>query len=142
MISENVRKFAENAVLPVATAIDRDDVFPKEVYAQLAELGLFGATLNEEAGGSGFDTVSLAIAMEELARCSGSVGNILAIPVEAVHLLYNSGNDRHKEFIPGILSGELIPATCVSEPEFGSDVASIVFTVTVSSNSEQKSESW
>ena len=86
MICENVRKFAENVVLPVATAIDRDDVFPKEIYAQLAELGLFGTTLHEEAGGSGFDTVSLAIAMEELARCSGSVGNILAIPVEAAHL--------------------------------------------------------
>ena len=88
-------------------------------------MGLFGTTLHEEAGGSGFDTVSLAIAMEELARCSGSVGNILAIPVEAVHLLYKYGNDRHKEFIPRILSGELIPATCVSEPDFGSDVASI-----------------
>ena len=125
MISESVRKFAESVVLPAATAIDRDDVFPKEIYAQLAELGLFGTTLHEEAGGSGFDTVSIAIAMEELARCSGSVGNILAIPVEAVHLIDKSGSDRHKEFIPGILSGELIPATCVSEPEFGSDVASI-----------------
>jgi len=125
MISESVRKFAESVVLPAATAIDRDDVFPKEIYAQLAELGLFGTTLHEEAGGSGFDTVSIAIAMEELARCSGSVGNILAIPVEAVHLIHNAGSDRHKEFIPGILSGELIPATCVSEPEFGSDVASI-----------------
>ncbi|MDP7241262.1 MAG: acyl-CoA dehydrogenase family protein [Rhodospirillales bacterium] len=125
MVGESVRKFAENAVLPAAAAIDRDDAFPTEIYARLAEMGLFGAGLPEEAGGSGFDTVTLAIAMEELARCSGSVGNIFAIPLEAARFLLDHGDDRHKELIPEVLGGELIPATCVSESDFGSDVASM-----------------
>ena len=86
MVGESVRKFALDAVLPAATAIDRDDAFPHAIYAGLAEMGLFGAGLPEDAGGSGFDTVALTIAMEELARCSGSVGNIFAIPLEAAAL--------------------------------------------------------
>ena len=125
MVGESVRKFALDAVLPAATAIDRDDAFPHAIYAGLAEMGLFGAGLPEDAGGSGFDTVTLTIAMEELARCSGSVGNIFAIPLEAARFLNDHGDDRHKEFIPGVLGGALIPATCVSEPDFGSDVASM-----------------
>ncbi|MDP6785849.1 MAG: acyl-CoA dehydrogenase family protein [Rhodospirillales bacterium] len=125
MVGETVRKFAEDTVLPAAAAIDRDDAFPNAIYAQLAEMGLFGAGLPEEAGGSGFDTVTLAIAMEELALCSGSVGNIFAIPLEAARFLLDHGDDRHKEFISPILGGEVIPATCVTEPDFGSDVASM-----------------
>jgi alkylation response protein AidB-like acyl-CoA dehydrogenase len=125
MVGESLRKFAEDAVLPAAAAIDRDDAFPEAIYAQLAEMGLFGAGLPEEAGGSGFDTVTLAIAMEELARCSGSVGNIFAIPLEAARFLLEHGDDRHKEFISPILGGAVIPATCVTEPDFGSDVASM-----------------
>ena len=125
MVGESVRKFAEDAVLPAAAAIDHDDVFPKEIYARLAEMGLFGAGLPEEEGGSAFDTVTLAIAMEELASCSGSVGNIFAIPLEAARFLHNHGDDCHKKNIPGVLGGKLIPATGVSEPDFGSDVASM-----------------
>ncbi len=125
MVGETVRKFAEDAVLPAAAAIDRDDAFPTDIYASLAEMGLFGAGVAEEAGGSGFDSITLAIAMEELARCSGSVGNIFAIPLEAARFLLDHGDDHHKGFIPGVLAGDLIPATCVSEPDFGSDVASM-----------------
>jgi alkylation response protein AidB-like acyl-CoA dehydrogenase len=125
MVGQTVRKFAEDAVLPAAAAIDRDDAFPTDIYASLAEMGLFGAGVAEEAGGSGFDSITLAIAMEELARCSGSVGNIFAIPLEAARFLLDHGDDHHKGFIPGVLAGDLIPATCVSEPDFGSDVASM-----------------
>ena len=125
MVGEMVRKFAEDAVLPAAAAIDREDAFPTDIYARLAEMGLFGAGLPEEAGGSNFDSITLAIAMEELARCSGAVGNILAIPLEAARFLLDHGDDHHKGFIPGVLAGDLIPATCVSEPDFGSDVASM-----------------
>ncbi len=125
MVGETMRRFAEDAVLPAAAAIDRDDAFPDQIYGRLAEMGLFGAGLPEKAGGSGFDTVTLVIAMEELARCSGSVGNIYAIPLEAARFLFDHGDDRHRGCIPGILAGELIPATCVSEPDFGSDVASM-----------------
>ena len=125
MARDMVRRFAEATVLPAAAEIDRTDEFPANIYRRLAEIGLFGASLPEPAGGSGFDTMAVAIAMEELARCSGSVGNIFAIPLEAARLLHDHGDDHHKALIPGILSGALIPATCVSEPDFGSDVASL-----------------
>ncbi|MGQ0664319.1 MAG: acyl-CoA dehydrogenase family protein [Pseudomonadota bacterium] len=123
MVRDTVRRFAETTVLPVAAAIDRDDRFPTEIYRQMAELGLFGGGLPESAGGSGFDTVAMAIAMEEMARCSGSAGNIFAIPVEAVRFLNEHGDGHHKSRISGIVAGDLIPATCASEPDYGSDVA-------------------
>jgi alkylation response protein AidB-like acyl-CoA dehydrogenase len=123
MVRDNVRRFAEARVLPAAAAIDREDAFPAEIYQAMADMGLFGSGLGEEAGGSGFDTVTLAIAMEELARCSGSVGNIFAIPVEAARFLDEYGSAAQKALIPDILSGRLIPASCATEPDFGSDVA-------------------
>lgn len=122
MVHDNVRKFAETTVLPAADAIDKEDVFFFAIYKAMAEMGLFGADLPEEAGGSGFDTVTVCIAMEELARCSGSVGNAYALPVEAARFLYEHGDEQQKAHIPSILSGQRIPATAISEPDFGSDV--------------------
>ena len=123
MLRETVRKYAEGSILPAAAAIDRDDVFPCEIYRGLAELGLFGVSLAEAAGGSGLDTTAACIAMEEIARCSGSVGNMFAIPVEAAQLLHEHGNEYHKSWIPRILDGSAISATAVTEPDAGSDVA-------------------
>jgi alkylation response protein AidB-like acyl-CoA dehydrogenase len=123
LVQESVRRFAEERVLPQAAAIDRDDVFPATLYREMAELGLFGIGLAEEAGGSGGDTLSTCIAMEELARCSGTIGNAFALPVEMARMLHEHGTDFHKSFIPGLLSAERIPATCVTEPDYGSDVA-------------------
>ena len=91
----------------------------------MADLGLFGICLREGAGGAGLDAVAACIAMEELARCSGAVANAFAIPVEAVLFFDQHGTETHKALIPQILSGEIIPATAVSEPDHGSDVAGI-----------------
>ena len=123
MLRDSVRKYAEGSILPAAAAIDRDDVFPREIYRGMADLGLFGVSLAEAAGGSGLDTTAACIAMEEIARCSGSVGNMFAIPVEAAQLLHEHGNDFHKSWIPKILDGSAISATAVTEPDAGSDVA-------------------
>ena len=123
MLRDSVRKYAEGSILPAAAAIDRDDAFPREIYRGMADLGLFGVSLAEAAGGSGLDTTAACIAMEEIARCSGSVGNMFAIPVEAAQLLHEHGNDFHKSWIPKILDGSAISATAVTEPDAGSDVA-------------------
>eukprot|EP01036_Dinobryon_divergens_P020895 gene20895-28670_t len=82
-LRDTARRFAEGEVLPRAAAIDREDKFDRVLYRGMAELGLFGVSLPEAAGGSGFDTVSTCLVMEELARCSGAIGNAFAIPVEA-----------------------------------------------------------
>ena len=124
-LRETARRFAEREVLPRAAAIDREDRFDRTLYKGMADLGLFGVALREEAGGAGMGAIGACIVMEEIARCSGAVGNAFAIPVEAALFLDHHGNERHKSFIPGILSGDIIPATAVTEPDHGSDVASL-----------------
>ena len=123
MVRDTVRRFAEDVVLPAAAAIDVDDVFPREIYRRLADQGLFDAGVPKTADGSGFDCVILAIAMEELARCSGSMGNACALPLEIARFLLDHGDAHHMDLVAGIVSGAVIPATAVSEPDHGSDVA-------------------
>ena len=122
-LRDSARRFAQTEILPRAAAIDRDDRFDRSLYKGMADLGLFGICLREGAGGAGLDAVAACIAMEELARCSGAVGNAYAIPVEAVLFFNQHGTETHKALIPEILGGKLIPATAVSEPDHGSDVA-------------------
>ncbi|TKT69648.1 acyl-CoA dehydrogenase family protein [Aquamicrobium sp. LC103] len=125
MLRDSVRRFSDEAVAPAASAIDRDDVFPRQLYREMAALGLFGVSLAPEAGGSGLDTTTACLVMEEIARGSGTLGNAYAIPVEAAHFLNEHGNEFHKGLIPGILSGDIIPATAATEPDCGSDVAAM-----------------
>jgi alkylation response protein AidB-like acyl-CoA dehydrogenase len=124
-LRDTARRFAEAEVLPRAAAIDREDVFDRTIYRGMAELGLFGTSLPEIAGGSGFDTVGTCLVMEELARCSGAIGNAFAIPVEAALFLHHHGNESQKALIPGILDGSILMATAMTEPDYGSDTASI-----------------
>lgn len=124
-LRDTARRFAEAEILPRAAAIDREDRFDRDLYKGMADLGLFGVCLREGAGGAGLDAVAACIAMEELARCSGAVANAFAIPVEAALFFDEHGQERHKAMIPAILSGNLIPATAVSEADHGSDVASL-----------------
>ncbi|RZM03675.1 MAG: acyl-CoA dehydrogenase [Variovorax sp.] len=124
-VRDTARRFAESEILPRAAAIDREDTFDRTLYRGMAALGLFGVSLPEDAGGSGLDTVSVCLAMEELARCSAAVGNAFAIPVEAALFLHHHGNASQKALIPGILDGSIVFATAMTEPDFGSDAASI-----------------
>lgn len=124
-LQDMTRRFAEKEILPRAARIDRDDVFDRDLYKGMADLGLFGVSLAEDAGGAGMGAIGACIAMEELARCSGAVANAFAIPVEAALFLHQHGNERQKALIPGILAGEIIPATAVTEPDHGSDVAGL-----------------
>ena len=128
MVRDTARKFSDEVIAPAAARIDRENVFPHDTYLALAELGLFGVALPEEAGGAGMDAVTACIVMEEIARGSGAVGNAFAIPVEAALFLHHHGSDRHKALIPGVLDGSVIPATAVTEADHGSDVASMTTT--------------
>ncbi|MET0969259.1 MAG: acyl-CoA dehydrogenase family protein [Tardiphaga sp.] len=124
-LRDTARRFARNEILPRAAAIDREDQFDRSLYKGMADLGLFGICLREAAGGAGLDTIAACIAMEELASCSGAVANAFAIPVEAALFFDQHGTEAHKALIPKILSGDIIPATAVSEADHGSDVAGI-----------------
>jgi short-chain 2-methylacyl-CoA dehydrogenase len=125
LLRDTVRQFALERVAPVAEELDRDKRFPYELVAELAELGLMGMTIPEEYGGGGTDTLSYAIAVEELTRIDSSV----AITVAAHHSLgtlpiYLFGSEEQKrEWLPELASGRKLAAFGLTEPDAGSDAA-------------------
>src|SRR4029077_3873545 len=112
LLRRTVREFAEQRVAPVAAELDRDHRFPYELVAELAELGLMGMTIPEEYGGAGTDTVSYAIAVEELTRIDSSV----AITVAAHHSLgtlpiyYFGSEEQKREWLPDLAAGKKLAA--------------------------------
>jgi alkylation response protein AidB-like acyl-CoA dehydrogenase len=123
LLRDTVRQFALEKVAPVAEELDREKRFPYEIVAELAELGLMGMTIPEEYGGGGTDTLSYAIAVEELTRIDSSV----AITVAAHHSLgtlpiYLFGNEeQRREWLPDLASGRRLAAFGLTEPNAGSD---------------------
>jgi short-chain 2-methylacyl-CoA dehydrogenase len=123
LVRSTVREFAEQRVAPVAEELDREGRFPYELVAELAELGLMGMTIPEEYGGGGADTVSYAIAVEELTRVDSSV----AITVAAHHSLgtlpiyYYGSEEQRREWLPELASGRKLAAFGLTEPGAGSD---------------------
>jgi alkylation response protein AidB-like acyl-CoA dehydrogenase len=123
LLRDTVRRYALEKVAPVAEELDREKRFPYEIVAELAELGLMGMTIPEEYGGAGTDTLSYAIAVEELTRIDSSV----AITVAAHHSLgtlpiYYFGSDEQKrEWLPDLASGKRLAAFGLTEPGAGSD---------------------
>jgi short/branched chain acyl-CoA dehydrogenase len=125
LVRSTVREFAEQRVAPVAEELDREHRFPYELVAELAELGLMGMTIPEEYGGAGADTVSYAIAVEELTRIDSSV----AITVAAHHSLgtlpiyYYGTEEQKQQWLPDLTSGKKLAAFGLTEPGAGSDAA-------------------
>jgi short-chain 2-methylacyl-CoA dehydrogenase len=123
LVRSTVREFAEQRVAPVAEELDREGRFPYELVAELAELGLMGMTIPEEYGGGGADTVSYAIAVEELTRIDSSV----AITVAAHHSLgtlpiyYYGTEEQKREWLPELASGKKLAAFGLTEAGAGSD---------------------
>jgi short/branched chain acyl-CoA dehydrogenase len=123
LVRRTVRDFALERVAPVAEELDREHRFPYELVAELAQLGLMGMTIPEEYGGAGADTLSYAIAVEELTRVDSSV----AITVAAHHslgtlpILQFGTEEQKREWLPQLASGEKLAAFGLTEPEAGSD---------------------
>jgi short-chain 2-methylacyl-CoA dehydrogenase len=123
LVRDTVREFAREQVAPVAEELDREHRFPYDLVAQLAELGLMGMTIPEEYGGAGADTVSYAIAIEELTRIDSSV----AITVAAHHSLgtlpiyYYGSEEQKQQWLPDLASGKKLAAFGLTEPGAGSD---------------------
>ena len=125
-ITEMVRQFVDNEVLPVAEEHDHEDTFPDAVVEQMKELGLFGVTIPEEYGGMGLDLTTYTMIVEELSRGWISVSGIVNTHFIGSYLLMKFGTDEQKEhFLPQMATGELRAAFSLSEPEVGSDVQGI-----------------
>jgi alkylation response protein AidB-like acyl-CoA dehydrogenase len=125
-ITEMVRQFVDNEVLPIAEEHDHEDKFPEDVVEQMKELGLFGVTIPEEYGGMGLDLTTYAMIVEELSRGWISVSGIVNTHFIGSYLLMKFGTDEQKqELLPRMATGELRAAFSLSEPECGSDVQGI-----------------
>ena len=123
LLRNTVREFAETRVAPVAEELDRESRFPYELVAEMAELGLMGIPIPEEYGGAGADTVSYAIAVEELTRVDSSVAITMAAHTSLGTMpSYLYGNDEQKqEWLPQLASGQKLGAFGLTEPNAGSD---------------------
>ena len=123
LVRDTVRQFALEKVAPVAEELDREKRFPYEIVRELGELGLMGMTIPEEYGGAGTDTLSYAIAIEELTRIDSSV----AITVAAHHSLgtlpihYFGTEEQKREWLPPLARGDKLAAFGLTEPNAGSD---------------------
>ncbi len=127
MIRKMVRDFAEKEIAPIAQETDKSGRFPWQVIRKMGELGLMGLPFSEEYGGAGADTVSYAIAVEEISRVCGSTGITLAAHTSlATFPIYHFGSEEQKrKYVPKLASGEWIGAFGLTEPGAGSDVGSI-----------------
>jgi butyryl-CoA dehydrogenase len=127
MLQDQVRKFAQTELAPVAPEIDKSGDFPWPTLKKMAALGLFGVIVPEQYGGSGFDFVSLAIAIEEISRVCASTGVIVAVnnSLTAYPILQFGNEEQRKKYLPPLCSGEKIGAFAITEPNAGSDVVAI-----------------
>ncbi len=123
LIRATVREFALEQVAPVADELDRESRFPYELVAELGELGLMGLPIPEAYGGAGGDTVSYALAIEELTRIDSS----LAITVAAhtslgtMPILLFGDEEQKQRWLPDLASGRKLAAFGLTEPDAGSD---------------------
>lgn len=126
-ISATFARFSDERIAPFAAAIDAAHAFPREVFGQLAAMGLFGMRYPEEDGGTGLALVEFCLALEEIARGSLSVAGCVAMQslmgTKFLHML-GSADIRDRLFKPA-LRGEKIGALCMTEPNAGSDLDGI-----------------
>jgi short/branched chain acyl-CoA dehydrogenase len=123
LVRQTVHDFAVSRVAPVAEELDRESRFPYELVAELADLGLMGIPIPEKYGGAGADTLSYAIAIEELTRVDSSVAITVAAHTSLGTMpIYLFGNDAQKqEWLPQLTSGKKLAAFGLTEPDAGSD---------------------
>jgi (2S)-methylsuccinyl-CoA dehydrogenase len=127
MICDQINRFVERAVAPHVQEWHRGDrLIPIEVIDELAALGVFGMTLPEEHGGLGLGKMAMCVVSEELSRAYIGVGSIGTRSEIAGELIRTGGTPRQRqEWLPGIASGRIIPTAVFTEPNTGSDLASL-----------------
>ena len=126
MIRSAARDFAKTELLPGVIQRDEDQAFPKEQIQKLAQLGFLGMMVDPKYGGSGMDTISYVLAMEEISKIDASCSVIMSVNNSLVCWgIETFGTEKQKDkYLKRLATGEIIGAFCLSEPEAGSDATS------------------
>ena len=126
-LRDAVRDFAQSEIAPRAAEIDKNDLFPADLWQKMGALGLLGITVSEEQGGSGMGYLAHMIAMEEISRASASVGlSYGAHSNLCVNQIKRNGTaEQRQKYLPKLITGEHVGALAMSEPGAGSDVISM-----------------
>ena len=128
MVRDQVRRFAEREVAPLAQQWHRrDELIPLPVIEELARIGVFGMTIPEEHGGLGLGKTAMSIVSEELSRAYIGIGSLGTRSEIAGELIRLNGTDAQKaRWLPAIASGTVLPTAVFTEPNTGSDLASLL----------------
>jgi alkylation response protein AidB-like acyl-CoA dehydrogenase len=126
MVQQAARDFAQNELLPGVIERDEKQIFPAEQVKKMGELGFMGMMVDPKYGGSGLDTISYVIAMEEISKVDASASVVMSVNNSLVCWgLQAFGTEAQKQqWLPRLSSGEIHGAFCLSEPEAGSDANS------------------
>ena len=125
-IQDEIARFAENEIKPVATEYDTAEKFPREIVEKAAEMGLTGANIPLEYGGAGYDTLTNAIIAEELFAADPGIGLSIQSAAFGADALIGFGSEAQKEeYLEPVATGDAIMGTAISEPDTGSDVSSV-----------------
>ncbi|MCS7236229.1 MAG: acyl-CoA dehydrogenase [Armatimonadota bacterium] len=127
LVQQTAREFATREILPVASQLDAEHRFPTEIVQGLAQLGLMGVTVPEQYGGAGMDHVAYVLAMEEVARACASTAAIMSVNNSLVcdPILRYGTEEQRRRYLPVLASGREIGCYCLTEPQAGSDAASL-----------------
>lgn len=127
MLRNQVQGFCRAELAPRAAQIDRDNLFPEDMWRRFGDMGLLGITVSEEHGGAGLGYLAHVVAIEEISRASASVGlSYGAHSNLCVNQINRNGTAEQKaRYLPRLISGEHIGALAMSEPNAGSDVVSM-----------------
>lgn len=138
MLQQTARDFATREVEPRAKQLDHEELWPSDLVARLGDLGLMGVAVPTEYGGSGFDSLSYALAMEEVSRACASVGVIMSVNNSlACDPILRHGSDAQKrEFLTPMAAGKTLGCFGLTEPMSGSDAA------TMATFAERDGDSW
>jgi len=136
LFQKTVREFCEKELKPIASKIDKEEYFPKDLYKKMGKMGLMGMTVPQKYGGAGIDRISYMLALEEISRVCGSTG----ITIEAHNSLgighiYEKGTEKQrKKYLPMLTSGKGIAAWALTEPNAGSDASATQTTAVLDKN--------
>jgi len=125
-IRETARRFALKEILPRAAEIDRSSTFDRDLYRGMGEVGLIGVAMPEEFGGSGADTITWCVVVEEVTKASSGMGNALGLTQSIADYILMLGTDEQKRtLLPSLARGDTMCSFALTEPDAGSDAASI-----------------